>query len=244
MATKKSRPRRQYGLADDGRKIVSVTEVLGNLGKPGLMWWAAEEAAKACASFLREGLSDEEAIERARKSFNKTKDRAAEAGTIAHGMMERFLLGEDAEAGVDAFGDAGTLEKARAAFARFAAWWPASGYTLHLVEEQLVDKVRGYGGTVDMVLRDASGTLVVADLKTGKGVYSETVFQLAGYRQLLRDVSGLVIERGLVVHCPVEGELGLHEVESDALAAGERVFNALLIVEKTKDAARYKGEAA
>jgi hypothetical protein len=39
----------------------------------------------------------------------------------------------------------------------------------------------GYGGTFDLLARDRDGRTVLADIKTGKGVYREAVLQLAAY---------------------------------------------------------------
>ncbi len=39
----------------------------------------------------------------------------------------------------------------------------------------------GWGGTFDLLAYDRDGKTVLADIKTGKGVYKEAVLQLAAY---------------------------------------------------------------
>jgi hypothetical protein len=244
-APKKARkPRRKYGQALDGSKIVSVTEVIGALGKPGLMWWAAEEAARACAAYLREGAAEHDAIERARKAFLRTRDAAAEAGTLAHEMIEAYLEGQDPEDVIDAFADVDVVDRARRAFSRFASWWPTSGYTVHLSEEQIVDRATGYGGTLDLVLRAADGSLVIGDVKTGRGVYDEVTIQLAAYAALLRSERQTPVTRGLVIHCPADGALDLIDITGEQLEHGARIFAALLVVTRGRPLIQIVRETA
>lgn len=232
---KKKAPRRQYGKADDGSKIVSVTQVIGLLDKPGLLSWAAGIAATSCAQMLlRDGLAESEAIERSRKAWATTRDAAADAGRIAHAMCEELVTGGDPEDAIDAFAPVEVQDRARAAFARFAEWWPTSGYALHLAEEQLVDRATGYGGTLDLVLRTPGGRLVIADIKTGKSVYDEVTIQLAAYASLMQSQRGETVSSGLVIHAPVDGPLTAIEVGALKLEAGARIFEALLVVAKHK----------
>ena len=63
----------------------------------------------------------------------------------------------------------------------YAAWWKASGWRLRLSEAMLVNPMMGYGGTLDLLAYDRDGRTVLADIKTGKGVYQEAVLQLTAY---------------------------------------------------------------
>ena len=63
----------------------------------------------------------------------------------------------------------------------------ASGWKLRLSEAMVVEPTDGpsgyggYGGTFDLLAYDRDGRTVLADVKTGKGVYREAVLQLAAY---------------------------------------------------------------
>ena len=63
----------------------------------------------------------------------------------------------------------------------YAEWWASSGWTVWLSEAYLVNVTLGYGGTLDLLARDADGKTVLADVKTGKNIYPETRLQLAAY---------------------------------------------------------------
>mgnify|MGYP003348018628 CR=1 FL=1 len=160
-------------------------------------------------------------------------------------MAERLVGGQDPEEAIDPFAPPDVQETARRAFDRFATWWASCGYRLHMSEEQIVDREAGIGGTLDLVLEDGDGALVVADIKTGKDVHSDVVVQLAGYARLLRTVRGVTVARGMVIHAPADGELQVVGVSAEALEAGERVFEALIQIHRAKSSVKLaKGVAA
>lgn len=230
----KKPPRRKYGVATDGTPIVSVTTVLQLLGKPNLLFWSAKIAAEETARMLIEGLSVEEAVRLGKTAHVTKRDNAADAGIAAHAMAEAFFEGRDPEDALDPLLDPDLADAARRAYTKFATWWPNSGYDLVASEQMLVDRDTGYGGTFDMLLRERStGALVVADLKTGKGIYDEVTIQLGAYATLAR-LHGHAVTKGLVVHAPVEGALRTVEVEEEALSFGATAFASLLFIHKNQ----------
>ena len=86
----------------------------------------------------------------------------------------------------------------------------------------------GYGGTFDLLCYDADGKTVLADLKTGKGVYREAALQLAAYgaAELVspmgsQDVYPMPVpDRHVVIHVTREG---VREIE---VAVGSSEFTA------------------
>lgn len=247
-APKAKKPgRRQYGEADDGSAIVSVTELLNNLGwkTPGLMRWSANFAAQACADAMAGGASYVDAVAHAKRAPFVKRDEAAEAGTMAHAMAEALVCGGDPEAALDVLAPLEVQDAARRAFERFATWWRDCGLSLHMSEEQIVDRAVGYGGTLDLVLRTAEGELVLADIKTGRGIYDDVAVQLAGYARLLRTVRGVPVKRAIVIHMPADGEPQIVDVSADVLVAGEVVFEACLSINKARRAVKLtKGVAS
>lgn len=235
-APPKKKPRRQYGKANDGTKIVSVTTVIGEtLGwsKNSLMFWAAREAASEAIRMKNEGLSDEECIRFGKIAHVAKRDAAADAGSTAHAMMEALLTGDDVEDAIDPLLDPDIVDNARRCYGKFVAWWSeklAAGWSVVDVEVMLVDRAIGVGGTPDLILRAPDGTLVVADLKTGKGVYDEVAIQLAAYAVLYRPVGD--IQRGLVVHCPIVGDVVEHDVPTLVMQHMAASFAALLTVHR------------
>jgi hypothetical protein len=211
----------------DGKKLPGVTSVISTVvAKPALMFWAAKEAAIYAVDAILAGGARDEVIERARKAHITKRDKAADAGTLAHDYVETYLR-TGACPPEDLFGEEDeTQKKARACFERFKAWWPTSGYEVVELELPLVDVDCGYGGTIDQVLRRKSdGALIVGDLKTGRGVYDDVLLQLGAY-SLLLNMHGMAVDGGVIIHAPVEDELRVHTVEGRMLGIGAAAFAA------------------
>jgi hypothetical protein len=230
--------RRQY--RDGKKRLPGVTTIISSvLAKPALMWWAAGVASEATAEALASGLPVDQAIAIGRKAHAVRRDSAADAGTLAHGYVEQWLARESLA--VDMADE--QQSKAFAAARRLIDWVEQTEDAGHLEvlgsEVPLVDTMSGYGGTLDMVVR-LGGVPFLVDFKTGKGVYDETAIQLGAYRCLWNlhnpDVR---IDRALVLHSPVEGQLTTHFLEVEHLDAGATCFAALLHIYKTKKALAF-----
>ncbi len=111
------------------------------------------------------------------------RDEAAQLGTQVHDLADKYVSGTlDGPLGLEL--SDGTRKRVEA----YAEWWKASGWTLRLSEAYLIAPESnhvvpgtGYGGTLDLLCYDRDGKTVLADLKTGKGVYREASLQLAAY---------------------------------------------------------------
>jgi hypothetical protein len=147
----------------DGNKVPGVTTVLGIINKPALLAWAWQ-----CGM---DGID-----------FRKSKDKAADIGTIAHFLIECHLKGVEPDTSEFAPAD---LSRAETAYIKWLSWWDAGKFTFIASEIQLVSEKHKYGGTLDIVAKDSAGITTLIDLKTGKGIYDEMWFQVNGaYRQL------------------------------------------------------------
>ena len=115
--------------------------------------------------------------------YRKVRDTAASTGTLAHWMAECHIRGQEPD--LSEFSPA-MVAQAETCFIKFLDWW--KGKTLIASELQLVSNQHGYGGTMDILCReDASGRVILADLKTSKAIYPSMWRQLAG-------LNGLVLE--------------------------------------------------
>jgi hypothetical protein len=99
------------------------------------------------------------------------RDRAADKGTTIHDHADRIVQGLEP---VDV-----RPEHERHVVA-LREWWEASGWTRRLSEAYVVNTTLGYGGTFDLLARDADGLTVLADFKTGE-TYPEHRLQLLAY---------------------------------------------------------------
>jgi hypothetical protein len=231
-----------------------VTSVLRVLDKSGpLMVWAARETAEA-ALLLHEGATFDASLaaggdavynpnvhvsgidtlmaavgrDGVKKALtdraNWKRDEAAQLGTDIHKWADDHISGRD---------PAPLSETAMLYTQHYAEWWSNAGWRLRLSEAVVlspsVEGVHGgYGGTFDLLCYDADGRTVLADIKTGKGVYREAILQLAAYgaAELVSPMGSQsvypmpAIDRYVVIHVTRDG---VREVE---LSIGSREWTA------------------
>lgn len=196
-----------------GAQVPSVTQILGIIAKPALPGWAAktmtEKTRAAVRALLQKHVSEIhphednyqnlwesiDAMARAADEavvpnlFDDTD--AADAGTIAHAMIENVLAGNVMEFGLDHFDGAPdeVWNKAYKAVEAFDEWRDQTRFEPLASEVSLVDDELGFGGTLDYVgifgSKKKRGAL---DFKTGKGVrvWPDHLPQVGAYGRLWR----------------------------------------------------------
>ena len=198
----------------EGQEYPGTTGILKVLDKSdALMAWAARQTATAAVRLYGENIAE------GRNAFDALMLSVGPEGTIrALGERSRWQRDEAAQLGSAVHklaetrqydhADEGVAKRAKA----YADWWDASGWTRPMVEVIGVNPSVGYGGTADLIARDADGRLTLADIKTGKGVYREAILQLAAYGDftliLLPDGRTAVmpiIERYVILHVTLDG---------------------------------------
>jgi hypothetical protein len=162
-----------------GETYPGVTGVLGVLDKSGpLMGWASRETAKAAVAqianlpSLLETVGEEGVIKALTARSTWQRDEAAQLGTQVHHLADLYVRGEPLPP---------MSETIKARVEAYADWWKASGWTLRVSEAYIVSPALRYGGTFDLLAKDADGRTVLADIKSGRAVYREAALQLAAY---------------------------------------------------------------
>jgi hypothetical protein len=125
--------------------------------------------------------------------YKKSRDKAADAGSVAHFMIECHLKGDEPDlSGVSK----DTQDKAENAVIKFLSWWDKSGYKAIACEREAVSEEYKFGGTLDILAQKPDGTVALIDLKTSSGIYLAHWVQVAGYALLCpEDVKSVVICR-------------------------------------------------
>ena len=181
------------------RVYMGVTSALNAIPKQAIPYWAARTVAETAVENV-DVLKDlvekdpEGAIRWLKGSPWSKRDKAADIGTAVHLIAELDASGDTVEADrILATLDPVGKEKAKQVRAFFASV-PCE---ITLTEGVVYNDEHGYAGTLDFILEfdepdlinrfpfpeSADGRLrVLTDLKTSKGVYSETALQLAAYR--------------------------------------------------------------
>jgi hypothetical protein len=189
----------------DGEKVPSVTTILSRFKESGgLIHWswniAHEPLMKARA--LLDGVVRGEFAGRAHEiegflalpvedfHYRTKRDKAADAGTCAHDMVECFIRGQEFDA--EKYPHA-ILEMARPAFDAFLEWADQTQLRVVETEVSLVSERYRFGGTRDAML--VRGKRALGDWKTSNRIYPEYLFQLAAYG-LLDEEQGNAIDGG------------------------------------------------
>jgi hypothetical protein len=145
-----------------GDRVPGVTTITGRFKDSGaLIYWAWN-----CG---REG-----------KDINEEKDRAADAGTCAHEMIDCHLHNKPFP---EEEWDLAIRSKAEHAFMAYLDWCSQVNLSVEAAEISLVSERFQYGGTFDAVMR--GGYLRLLDYKTSSGLYPEMLVQVGGGYSLL-----------------------------------------------------------
>jgi hypothetical protein len=114
--------------------------------------------------------------------YRTVRDDAANAGTLAHAMIECHISGENfsAEAPED------TMAKAKRAFDAYLTWADQTKLKILETERRMVSEKYRYGGTWD-ALGEHQGKLVLVDWKSSASVHSDYLLQLAAYKNLIEE---------------------------------------------------------
>lgn len=183
------------------RPLSGITSVLGVIGKPNLITWAARmvtehiKAAEGWVTDIGFGVVFDtvdqwkDFMEDAEKAHTKKKDAAAGLGTDAHALVEEYIkrcINENggipipsglAEPRVIEFADWCVQRNIETKF-RFLA-----------SETPLADPENSIAGTPDFIAEEeveGEMILVIGDLKTSSGIYDRTFFaQMAAYAYML-----------------------------------------------------------
>lgn len=167
----------QYGY--EGKWYPGVTGVLKVLDKSGpLIRWSANNTAEAAIDLLAElpamleTVGRQGVIKALAERGTKKRDEAALIGTDIHTLADLIVRGQDIGSPPEHL-----LNRAK----KYAEWWATEGWVLRASEAMLINPKDGYGGTLDLLCYDRDRRTVLADVKTGKGVYMEAVLQLRAY---------------------------------------------------------------
>jgi hypothetical protein len=152
-----------YKLAD-GKRVPSVTTVLGILNKPALLDWAHQ-----C------GLNG--------LDYKAVRDRAGDVGTLAHYMILCYLRQEAPD--YSEYSNQ-AIEQALTCFAKFLEWERHHEIKPILIETPLVSEQYRFGGTIDFY-GEIDGQPTLLDFKTSKAIYPDMFYQLAAYAHLLHE---------------------------------------------------------
>lgn len=161
---------------DAGDKLPGVTTIIGRFkDSGGLIQWAYK-SGREHERLVAQG-------KQAPRHLYDVTDAACEAGTLAHDLIEAFVLCKPASELPDS--DIG--KRAHNAYCQFLEWKDQTKIQVIATEKAYVSERHQFGGTVDAIGRDMKGRIVLLDWKTSNAVYSDMLIQLAAYALLLEE---------------------------------------------------------
>lgn len=220
-----------------GQVMPSVTTILKVLDKPALLMWASKMQQEADIEAAEAWLRSEQrgtlaaALKPVSQAWRKKRDKAADAGTQAHALIEhhsRLMLGQPS------IEPAADLD-ARTMFSHWKAWADRVGYRPIIAENRVYHAGHGYAGTVDVVARfDAllgvdPEAVAVCDWKSAKAVYPEMRLQNIAYREAIASYLEGCPTVGVIVQLPKDkpGPVKPYVVEDDPAETMQAFLGAL-----------------
>lgn len=146
----------------DGNRVPGVTTITNEIAKPALIHWAWSLGIKGV-------------------DYRIHRDELADIGTLTHSMIlchlkkEEFDTSEYSKMQID---------KAENCFLSYLEWERQHKIKPIIIEIPLISELWKYGGRPDF-FGEIDGTKTLMDFKTGKAIYEDYWYQIAGYRQLL-----------------------------------------------------------
>lgn len=183
----------------DDLVLWSVTTLIGILDKPALLYWSAEQTAKAAVAMAGslakrvEEDGEDNVVKYLRDArFRKAAGVLTDAafGTEVHRLCEEYAL-TGVRPTIDETVFMGDTDNARACLDRFDEWLQTFTPEYIATEVAVYSQQYAYAGTADAFLK-IDGTPLIVDYKSSKKsynadgkpstIYSETALQLAAYR--------------------------------------------------------------
>jgi CRISPR/Cas system-associated exonuclease Cas4 (RecB family) len=161
-------------------------------------------------------VSLERIIHQATNKTDKIKDDAGLVGSVVHGLIEDFLQGKK----IPNQSDKAVVN----CFQLFLDWWKTQEYQVVELEKKIFSKKHNYAGTLDLVLKDKQGNLVLADIKTSNHISFDYTLQLNAYKYAYEEETKQKIAKGLIIRLPKKDS----KIEVKELPLNKEMFNAFL----------------
>jgi hypothetical protein len=162
-----------------GERVPSVTTILSRFNESGaLIAWAASQAAKYVAENVSENPSRQDVLklcDAAKYNYRDVRDQAADAGTMAHDAVERWIKGQP----ITFEGSEEVCKRARKSFDAFLEWADQTQLKVIHTEMPLVSDKYRFGGTLDAMT--INNKLSLTDWKSSNALYPEYLCQIAAY---------------------------------------------------------------
>ena len=208
------------------QKVESVTGICSRgLPKPNLINWLIATPLKEVKRLINEKLDNNEPLDRAglerifktaKEKTNKIKEDAGLVGTVVHGLIEDFLKGKD----IPKQSDPAVVN----CWNLFLDWWNKQEYEVVELEKKIYSKKYNYAGTLDLVVKDKKGNLVLIDIKTSNFITFDYFLQLNAYKFAYEEETGSKVSKSFIVKLSKKDA----EIEIKEIPLNKKLFNAFI----------------
>ena len=208
------------------KKVESVTGICGRgLPKPNLVNWLVATPLNEVKRLINEKLDNNEPLDRAglerifktaKEKTNKIKEDAGLVGTVVHGLIEDFLKGKD----IPKQSDPAVVN----CWNLFLDWWNKQEYEVVELEKKIYSKKYNYAGTLDLVVKDKKGNLVLMDIKTSNFISFDYFLQLNAYKFAYEEETGSKVSKSFIVKLSKKDA----EIEIKEIPLNKKLFNAFI----------------
>ena len=148
----------------DGKQVPGVTTVISRFkDSGGLIHWAWNLGMEG-------------------KDYRDVRDSAADAGTLAHKMVQLHVIGGNYEDALRGY-ENDVIEPALAAFGAYRTWEAQSKLQILHTEVPMVSERHRFGGRLDAI-GFVEGKRSLVDWKTANSTYPDHLIQMAAYKEL------------------------------------------------------------
>jgi hypothetical protein len=184
----------------NGKQVYGVTNIVGVLNKPGLLYWGVNKTIEYLQNNWLPGKVYDEVeikniLEAAKKNHSQAKNVAADIGTMIHDWLSNYLK---------ALLERKTPPKKpvnkemKAAIDGFFRW--AKDVKLKVIssERKVYHDKYKYAGTLDLE-GIVNGKRTIIDIKTGNSIYPEYFLQASAYLRAIEKENGKQYNGGVVI---------------------------------------------
>jgi|TARA_R100000479_G_scaffold43796_1_gene20111 hypothetical protein len=176
----------------NGKEVKSATTIIDRgLIKPRLLNWMITTPMYKFKDLINSKLDNNEPIDRAtlerifkeaRSKTQNMKEDGALIGSVVHGLIEDFIHKKKIPTQSD--------PKVVNCWNMFLDWWNEQGYEVVEIEKKLYSKKYNFVGTLDLIVKDKSGKLVLIDIKTSNFISFGYVLQANAYKFAYEEETG------------------------------------------------------
>ena len=225
----------------NGNEYFSATTLIGQgCVKPGLERWKRVTPMIEYKKKLNKVLDDNEQLDRVKlerlykesmEHTDNVSDDASLVGSVVHGLVEDFIKGKE----IPNQSDPAVVN----CWNLFLDWWNQQSYKVVDIERKLFSKKYGYVGTLDLVVENKKGELVLIDLKTSNQIVFGYVLQANAYKQAYEEETGKKISSCFCLRIGKKDT----KVEIAPIPLNKKLFNTFLgvkMIVEQRESSKYK----